>query len=146
MQARGSADGYQGQGRFQSRPRLGVRVIGTDRGLRIVDVIRGSAAARAGLRAGDIIRRADGRSVQDPRNFVQRIRGMERGDDLGLTVLRDGSETELNASLGSPDVQQMAKPALDGERSAESIRQEIKRLEQQLEQTRGLEREQRRAR
>lgn len=104
------------------------------RGLRIIGVVRGSGAAQAGLRPGDIILRADGRGVSDPRRFVQQIRGMGQGDDLGLTVLRDGTETEMNASVGASDRQEVAKPALDEARSAESLREEIRRLEQELQQ------------
>lgn len=46
------------------RPMLGVTVVQTDEGLRVVQVERGSIAAAAGLESGDVILEADGRAVR----------------------------------------------------------------------------------
>ena len=69
--------------------RIGVSVVDDSRGrLAISDISPDSPAAKAGLRAGDIIHAIDGIPVTDP-NHHPPIRG-PIGSHVSLTVLRDG--------------------------------------------------------
>jgi S1-C subfamily serine protease len=71
--------------------------IGRQRGLEVVEVIKGSPAESAGLRSGDIIIEVDGRPVESPRD-VQRLMvdgPIERF--LVIRVLRKGSSYVVTA-------------------------------------------------
>jgi S1-C subfamily serine protease len=64
--------------------------LGRDRGLRVVEVVRGSAADGAGLRPGDVIVEVDGHSVQTAGD-LQRLMMAEVIDRFAvLRVVREG--------------------------------------------------------
>lgn len=73
-------------------------------GARIEEVVADSAAAAAGLQAGDLITAVDGEPVAAPDKLADTISARAPGDTLTLTVLRDGAEQTLTATLGAhPD-------------------------------------------
>ncbi len=72
-------------------------------GAGIEQVEPGSAAQKAGLQQGDIVTRVDGDVVSGIDSLVATIRGYRPGDEVTLTVLRDGKTTELKAELDSDD-------------------------------------------
>jgi putative serine protease PepD len=80
---------------------LGVNVrTGTD-GVTVVDVQSGSAAADAGLKAGDVITAVDGKAVTTAERLRAVIATHAPGDKLTLTVRRGGATKTLTATLGS---------------------------------------------
>jgi putative serine protease PepD len=84
-----------------SHPYLGVSLADADGGARVTRVASGSAAADAGLEAGDVITAVDGRAVSSADDVVARISGMSPGDAVTLSVQRSGSSTTIRATLGS---------------------------------------------
>ena len=87
--------------------RLGVRVesvppaiaeqdkIPDGRGVRIAEVVKGSPAEKAGLKAGDIITAVAGKPAdKDPTEFVRTVRGMKPGDKVDIVYYRDGKKQE----------------------------------------------------
>lgn len=64
----------------------------------IMDVLDGSAAARAGLRAGDEVSALDGQALESPQAMVQRIKA-HPGERVMLTVSRDGTQREIAVTL-----------------------------------------------
>jgi putative serine protease PepD len=84
-----------------SHPYLGVSLADADGGARVTQVASGSAAADAGLEAGDVITAVDGRAVANADDVVARISAMSPGDAVTLSVQRNGSSTTLHATLGS---------------------------------------------
>jgi membrane-associated protease RseP (regulator of RpoE activity) len=87
---------------LRARPFVGVTLAQTDEGVEIVAVIRGSAAAEADLRKGDVIRAIDGEEMDSVEAVVDRVRDAEPGDELTFTVERDGKEREIEVRLGDP--------------------------------------------
>lgn len=69
------------------------------RGVLVADVQPGSAADRAGLKKGDIIIGLNGTEINDANVFRNQIAGTAPGTEVTLTVLRDGREQQLRATL-----------------------------------------------
>jgi len=61
-------------------------------GALVMSVDSGSAAERAGLRAGDVVVELDGRPLMDTRDLVARVSSIAPGTDVKLKVVRDGAE------------------------------------------------------
>ena len=68
-------------------------------GARVASVVDGGPAAQAGLRAGDLLRSVDGHEVEDSSNLSTLVGEHSPGDEVTLTVTRDGQETTLQAKL-----------------------------------------------
>ena len=73
---------------------------GNQDGALVQDVVSGSPAAKAGLQAGDLVTAVDGQAVQSSGEMVARIRGHKPGDQVTITVDRNGSQTTISATLG----------------------------------------------
>jgi putative serine protease PepD len=58
-----------------------------------------SPAAKAGLRVGDLVVAIDGKAVESYDELASQIRSHKPGDKVTLKVVRDGSETEVAATL-----------------------------------------------
>jgi S1-C subfamily serine protease len=88
----------------QITQRLGVK------GVLVVDVVRGGAAAKAGiqptrrdaegrLRLGDIITAVDGQKVETPNDLYLALEKYKVGDAVNLTLLRDGKSVQAKVNL-----------------------------------------------
>ncbi|MET4077524.1 trypsin-like peptidase domain-containing protein [Janibacter sp. UYMM211] len=62
-------------------------------------VVPDGPADKAGVEAGDVITKIDGRRVSDNDQLVVRIRAKAVGDTVQLTVQRDGRERQLTMTL-----------------------------------------------
>ena len=70
-------------------------------GLRLSSVVPGTAAAKAGLREGDIIVRFAGASVEGFDDFRAMVRDRRPGDTVSVLYLRDGEAHTTSATLGT---------------------------------------------
>ncbi|NHA14058.1 DegQ family serine endoprotease [Thioalkalivibrio sp. XN279] len=71
-----------------------------NKGALVSQVMPDSAAEKAGVQAGDIIRKVDGKTIDDA-NALRNAVGLKRsGDTVVLEVLRDGRERTIRARLG----------------------------------------------
>jgi S1-C subfamily serine protease len=68
-------------------------------GLLIAEVAPNSPAAAAGLQQGDIIVKVNGQEITDSANLVTLVRGMKPGDQVQLTIDRDGQEQTITVTL-----------------------------------------------
>jgi serine protease Do len=92
-----------------SRGRLGVRLapltdqlaeyFGAKEGVLVSSVEEGSAAEKAGLKAGDVIVAVNGRSVDSPSAVTEELRDAGDGAAVDLRVLRDRKELSLKATI-----------------------------------------------
>ncbi|MER7958306.1 trypsin-like peptidase domain-containing protein [Streptomyces sp. NPDC096030] len=64
-------------------------------------VTPGGPAAKAGVRAGDVITKVDGQRVHNGEELIVKIRAHRPGDRLELTLLRGGKEQTKTLTLGS---------------------------------------------
>jgi serine protease Do len=70
------------------------------RGVIIGAVTAGSAGERAGLKQGDVITAVGGAAVNDVNSLRNRIASTAPGTDVTLTVVREGREQQVRATLG----------------------------------------------
>ena len=66
----------------------------------VLTVQEDSAAARAGLRYGDIITQIDDEPVDGPHSLAHRLHGRESGEEITLGIVRAGEPTTVSVTLG----------------------------------------------
>jgi serine protease Do len=75
---------------------LGLKDVG---GALIGSVTPGSAADRAGLKRGDVIKAFNGQSVSDTNTLRNRVSEAEPGSTVDVTIVRDGDEKKVSVKL-----------------------------------------------
>jgi hypothetical protein len=70
-------------------------------GVRVQQVMPGSAAETAGILSGDVIVALDGEPVSDLRSFSALLKARNPGDPVEVSVLRDGENRIITAVLGA---------------------------------------------
>jgi serine protease Do len=76
--------------------------LGDDGGLLVTHVDDDGPAAKAGVKAGDVLLKLNGRAVRDADDLQHEVRRLEAGDTASLTVQRDGRPVELKLTVGGP--------------------------------------------
>jgi len=99
-----------------ARTTLALPVSMTD-GVLVMEVFGGSPCQLAGLRRGDVILRLDDRSIRDVAMFADFVSARNPGDELKLTVYRDGRKLDIPVMLvaGSVGLQGLAGANNGGE-------------------------------
>jgi S1-C subfamily serine protease len=69
------------------------------RGVRVLEVVEGRAAAQAGLRAGDLITRIDERPIRGMDDMAQALEGKPAGTKLSITATRGDAPQRFNVTL-----------------------------------------------
>jgi S1-C subfamily serine protease len=77
---------------------------GVDHGALVGDVSAGSAAAQAGVQAGDVIISFDGFDIYNPDELLQRLVVHKPGDQVNASVVRGGQTVNLTITLGEAPV------------------------------------------
>lgn len=140
----GMSGGMSGMNQSNNRARLGIAMQDSDQGVRITQVMDNSAAMDAGLQQGDVLVRINDQSVNGWQQVQQRIGTMQAGDNVQLTVLRDGEEQQIQATLDQPQqTYQSARPSLDGSQQSgfsgnvnsqvQQLQREVQMLKQELQ-------------
>jgi len=74
-----------------------------------------SPAAKAGIKAGDVITQVNGKEVKDSRDLAKRIGAMAPGAKIDLTLIHEGSEKSISLTLGELPNQKEAKNGNNGD-------------------------------
>lgn len=83
---------------------IGAYLTGTDNEVTVAGVIRDGPADKAGLRAGDVVAKADDKTVRSPAELSAIVRDRAAGRDLSLRVRRDGREETVTVKVAErPD-------------------------------------------
>jgi serine protease Do len=94
---------------------LGVQIQGLDEdmaaslgledthGALIADVVAGSPAQKAGLKAGDVVRSYDGKPIKEARELSRAVAATADGTSAGLDVMRDGKSLDLTVRIAKLD-------------------------------------------
>jgi serine protease Do len=64
----------------------------------VESVVEGSAAEKAGVKAGDLLIKLGGTAVKDSSDLLDAVRGLESGKATPLTVWRDGRSVDLSVT------------------------------------------------
>jgi serine protease Do len=73
----------------------------------------GSPAAKAGVKAGDVVVSIDGASIKDSRELAQKVGTMSPGSSVRLGVIRDGNAQTISITLAQMPNQQHAQAGSD---------------------------------
>jgi serine protease Do len=79
---------------------LGVSLEPADAGVKISQVMNGSAAAKAGIKMNDLVLAVAGKTISDPETLVKTLQGYKPGDVVAVRVKRGDEELDLKAELG----------------------------------------------
>jgi len=90
------SSGHSGYGPdFGSIPDFGEGV----KGVKFADVREGSPAAKAGLKAGDVLVMFDGKPIQNLYDFTYALRAKKPGDEVMVKVMRGDQPVEVSVLL-----------------------------------------------
>jgi len=79
-------------------PQLG-DYFGTKTGVLVTSVVDDSPAAKAGLKAGDVITSFNGATVDTPAELRRRVQRIEDGEEFTIAVVRDKKATTLKGKV-----------------------------------------------
>lgn len=95
----GDMDDFDFEYEFSDRPFLGISLSDEDDRAVVMEVVADSPAEAAGIEAGDVITAINGEEVADSQAVVDAIAELEAGDEVTVTIERDGETQELTATL-----------------------------------------------
>ena len=82
----------------------------------------GSPAAKAGVKAGDVIVSIDGATIKDSRELAQKVGTMSPGSSVKLGLIRDGNQQTINVTLAQMPNQQQAQAGSERSRISRNRR------------------------
>lgn len=82
------------------------------RGVVVSQVQSGSAAAKAGIEAGDVVISIDGKAIDSAAELRNEIGTRRIGDKIKLTLLREGSSKTVEATIGAPQASEASASEL----------------------------------
>ena len=83
---------------FGSIPSLGFK----GEGYQLLKVIAGSPAAKAGLKAGDVVLQFDGRAVESVESFMAALKSHSAKQVVEISIVRGDEKLKLKVTLGRP--------------------------------------------
>lgn len=91
-------------------------------GALVTGIEEDSPAASAGLNQGDVIVELDGEAVEDPRELSRRVGQLEPGNEITLSIQRDGDMQEVELTLAERNPQQRTASTEQGAAPSEDSR------------------------
>jgi serine protease Do len=111
----------------------------TPHGALVAQIEDNSPAGAAGIEVGDVITAVDGNEVKSVRDLPLMIANIKAGDTSKITVLRDGSDKNLNVKIGkTPEGDQVASNAKPGNAAGDVAGLKLGRLDPQTRDQLGL--------
>jgi serine protease Do len=83
--------------------------LGSSHGALVAQVEPKSAAFKAGIKSGDVIRSVDGKEIENVRDLTRTIAAAQPGSTVKIGLVRDGKDTTIEAKLGDSTSNQQAK-------------------------------------
>lgn len=98
---RAVAPGMMGPAKHQAF--LGVSTEKKDEGAAVKEVVKGSAAAKAGLKEGDIITEINGEKITDEASLSAAVRRYQPDETIDVSYLRQNKSEKVKVILGKTD-------------------------------------------
>lgn len=93
-------DDLMSNGYVSGRPLVGISVSENRNGLTVEQIVEGSGAEAAGMQIGDLIVKADGKTVKTSKELNEIRDKKSPNDVLKLTVIRNGELMDIDVKLG----------------------------------------------
>jgi serine protease Do len=71
-------------------------------GVLVTTVEADSPAAKAGLKAGDVVLKFDGKAIEDAADLREAVNAADGGTEVTLSIQRDGRPMDVKATLAKP--------------------------------------------
>ena len=84
----------------KARPSLGVMLERDAEGAKVYEIVPGSAAAKAGIEAGDVVLEIDGEAIRTAAEMAENIGGRKPGEKITMRLSRGEGEETLEVQLG----------------------------------------------
>jgi serine protease Do len=91
---------WKAEGKGGVRPFLGVTTEPTEKGAKITEVVKESAAEKAGLKVNDVITRVGDKKLTDEENLSAVIAAKKPKESVTIAYVRNGKEGTVKAVLG----------------------------------------------
>jgi serine protease Do len=85
---------------------LGVSVDDRDNSVLIAGVNRDGPAAKSGIRPGDVVIAINGERIESSRGLIRAVAGVTPGNNVRLTIRRQGREIEIPVNVGRRPAEQ----------------------------------------
>lgn len=82
--------------------------VNEDRGVLVLRVMENSPAARAGIRAGDVVLRVNGQEVATADDLQNIVEGLEVGNSLQVDLKRNGQDQSVSVQAGTYPAEQQS--------------------------------------
>jgi putative serine protease PepD len=79
---------------------VGVKIKNVTNGAQITTVVKGSPAAKAGLKVGDVVTGFDGTAIKSADDLTAAVFNSKSGETVSVTVKRHGATKTLHVTLG----------------------------------------------
>ena len=89
-------------------------------GVIIQGLVKGGAASKADIKAGDVILKVDGKSVNAPNELQSMIASMSAGTVVHLTLFRDGKEITRSVKLKAREEDKTTTPKVEEDSTVEN--------------------------
>jgi serine protease Do len=99
---------------------LGVLTAKADNGVKVNEVVKGSAAEKAGLAIGDIITKVGDKEINSPSDLIAAVTSHNPGDEVSVSYLRENKEHNTTVKLGEKKAERRTmtfkgdNPGMDG--------------------------------
>ncbi len=87
---------------------LGVSVEDRDGGVTIANIDRSGPAAKAGIKAGDVVIAVNGDKIDSSRGLIRAVAVVPPGNSVRVTLRRQGREMDISVSVGRRPTEQQA--------------------------------------
>jgi len=106
-------------------------------GVLVANVIPGSPADSAGLRAGDRVLAVDGEESHTADELTARVRATRPGEEIEMTVLRQSEIFPIRAVVGAAFAEPPVGPRLAAEQDLMQLKREVLRLDEEKRRLEG---------
>jgi Do/DeqQ family serine protease len=94
---------------LNNNPNAGFSV-SDEQGVLVIKVMDGSPAARAGIRAGDVVKRVNGQDVTTADQLQNIVESIQVGSTLQIDLKRDGRDQNISVQAGAFPAERMQQP------------------------------------